>query len=1150
MTTDFEKALQERFLILDGASGTMLQKSGIKSSTGVGDSLNIENPEAILNLHREYISAGADIIETNTFNNLGHDTNLAGAKLARRAADEAGRKVWVAGSMGPTSRMLSLSADAEHPAARPATFTEQAEAYSAQVEALLEGGVDLFLVETIFDPINAKAALYAIDKVCESKGVRLPVMVSATANDRQGRLLTGQSIEALYHTLEGYGITSFGLNCSFGAKDLEPIIASIAPQVKCAISVYPNAGLPNENGEYEESPQDTAAAIRSMAEKGLINIAGGCCGTTPEHIKAIKSAVSSLAPRQWGCPSNLCPSADQPLVVTGLDKVVIDLKQSNFVNVGERTNVAGSRKFARLISEKNYEEAAAIARKQIEDGASIIDINMDDPMLDSRAEMEYFVRYIVNDPDIAKAAIMVDSSDWETILAGIKNAPGRCIVNSISLKEGEEEFLRRAKEIRRLGAAVIVMAFDEEGQATTYERKTAICDRAYRLLTEKAGYRPQDIIFDVNVLTIGTGFAEHADYAVDFIKAVKWIKANLPGCHCSGGVSNLSFAFRGNNPVREAMHSVFLYHAIEAGLDMAIVNPGMLQIYSQIDPTLLKAVEDVVLNSDEAATERLTAVASEIKQTEAGPQETKAIEWRSLPLEERLSYALTRGISDFLEEDLAQARADLSPVAIIEGPLLSGMEQVGKLFGEGKMFLPQVIKSAKVMRSAVDILQPYITAAEGTKGSAKRKMVLATANGDVHDIGKNILSVVLSCNNIEVIDLGVMVDNSVIMDAIHREKPDMVGISGLITPSLAHMEELCRLMEAAGLELPLFIGGATTSALHTAVKLAPLYSHSVIYTSSASDCASMVNRWNMDPVACAASVREEQDRIRELYASRNEKYLSLEEARAKAPKYPLGSFVQPEGFGQKEIFERNLPVERLLKHINWQMFMAFWGFKNWCPANQCTEGSQEAQGSPELPANDKQSEAQKVYEDGMTELSRMILMHDVEISLRARFFDACAEDETIILPESGERLAVGRSTSSRGAFESLADYFPTAESGLTSRLGLFAVKVKDNAAHCCDDCKDYNHLLRASLCERLAEAAAEYLQEEAACGANIIRPAFGYPACPDHSLKRKAFDLLDAAQLGMSLTESCAMIPETSVCGMLISHPQAHYFNIRTDESN
>ena len=888
---------------------------------------------------------------------------------------------------------------------------------------------------------------------------------------------------------------------------------------------------------------------------------------------------------------------DEPLVVTGLDKVVIDLKQSNFVNVGERTNVAGSKKFARLISEKNYEEAAAIARKQIEDGASIIDINMDDPMLDSRAEMEYFVRYIVNDPDIAKAAIMVDSSDWETILAGIKNAPGRCIVNSISLKEGEEEFLRRAKEIRRLGAAVIVMAFDEEGQATTYERKTAICDRAYRLLTEKAGYRPQDIIFDVNVLTIGTGFAEHADYAVDFIKAVKWIKANLPGCHCSGGVSNLSFAFRGNNPVREAMHSVFLYHAIEAGLDMAIVNPGMLQIYSQIDPTLLKAVEDVVLNSDEAATERLTAVASEIKQTEAGPQETKAIEWRSLPLEERLSYALTRGVSDFLDEDLAQARTELSPVAIIEGPLLSGMEQVGKLFGEGKMFLPQVIKSAKVMRSAVDILQPYITAAEGTKGSAKRKMVLATAKGDVHDIGKNILSVVLSCNNIEVIDLGVMVDNSVIMDAIRREKPDMVGISGLITPSLAHMEELCRQMEAEGLELPLFIGGATTSALHTAVKLAPLYSHSVIYTSSASDCASMVNRWNMDPVACAASVREEQERIRDLYASRNEKYLSLEEARAKAPKYPLGSFVQPEGFGQKELFERNMPVERLLKHINWQMFMAFWGFKNWQKPDQGFEGSQLSQGSPaERPApqdptasgppsydaegregvyskhidacdpsrralalggtnpdflaNDKQSEAQKVYEDGMTELSRMILMHDVEITLRARFFDAFAEDETIILPESGERLTVGRSTSSRGAFESLADYFPAAESGLTSRLGLFAVKVKDNAAHCCEDCKDYNHLLRASLCERLAEAAAEYLQEEAACGANIIRPAFGYPACPDHSLKRKAFDLLDAAQLGMSLTESCAMIPETSVCGMLISHPQAHYFNIRTDESN
>lgn len=1093
-------------------------------------------------VHRMYIEAGADIIETSTFNLKGYDDTLRYAKLARRVADEAmssgqsaqaPRTIYVAGAMGPYNKMLSMSDDAMEPQKRQCSFDELAQIYRENASALLDAGVDIILLETAFDPLNAKAALYAVTGLFEERGIRLPIMVSATINDRYGRLLTGMQIEAFYHTIESYGITSFGVNCSFGASELKPVIEAVAKFANCAVSIYPNAGLPNEMGQYDEAPEFTASCIKAMAEEGLINIAGGCCGTTPDHIKAIKSAISSLEPRQWGCPGN-CPApqdptASSPLIVTGLETVVIDLKQSNFVNVGERTNVAGSKKFARLISEKNYEEAAAIARKQIEDGASIIDINMDDPMLDSRAEMEYFVRYIVNDPDIARAAIMIDSSDWETILAGIKNAPGRCIVNSISLKEGEEEFLRRAREIRRLGAAVIVMAFDEEGQATTYERKTAICERAYRLLTEKAGYRPQDIIFDVNILTIGTGFAEHADYAVDFIKAVKWIKANLPGCHCSGGVSNLSFAFRGNNPVREAMHSAFLYHAIEAGLDMAIVNPGMLQIYSQIDPTLLKAVEDVILNTDEGATEHLTALASELKQAEAGPQETKAVQWRSLPLDERLAYALTRGISDFLEEDLTQARAELSPVAIIEGPLLSGMEQVGKLFGEGKMFLPQVIKSAKVMRSAVDILQPFITAGEGSTGSAKRKMVLATAKGDVHDIGKNILAVVLSCNNIEVIDLGVMVDNSTIMEAIRREKPDMVGISGLITPSLAHMEELCRLMEAEGLELPLFIGGATTSALHTAVKLAPLYSHSVIYTASASDCASMVNRWCLDPQACAAAVRGEQEKIRGLYESRNEKYLPLAEARARAQHYALGSFVQPEGFGRKEIYERALPLERLLKHINWQMFMAFWGFK----------------GSPA-----SLEQAQKVYEDGMTELSRMILMKDVEVSLRVRFFDACAQDETIVLPESGAEFKVGRSTSTRGAFESLADFFPAAESGLTSRLGLFAVKVKDNAAHCCDDCKDYTHLLRASLCERLAEAAAEYIQEEAACGSNMIRPAFGYPACPDHSLKARAFELLDAAGLGLSLTESYAMIPETSVCGMLISHPQAHYFDIRTDESN
>ena len=1119
--------ISERILILDGAYGTMFQKMGLRPSSGVSDYLNLENPEAVLELHRAYIEAGADIITANTFNNISREVNLAGARIARKAADEAGRKVWVAGSIGPTSKMLSLSADASHPEARPATFFEQEADYERQIEALAEGGVDLLLIETVYDPINARAALYSASKVSERRGEKIPLMVSATVNDRSGRLLTGQSVEALYHSLEGYGLFSFGLNCSFGPAELGPIIASLSPIVGCAISVHPNAGLPNEAGEYDETPESMASSIAAMAREGHLNIAGGCCGTTPEHIRAIRAALEGIAPRA-------IPETGGKLIATGLDSVRIDLEESNFVNVGERTNVAGSRKFAKLIAAKDYESAAGVARNQIEDGASIIDINMDDAMLDSRAEMERFVRHISNDPDIAKAAFMIDSSDWETILAGVTNAQGRCIVNSISLKEGEEEFLRKAAEIRRLGAAAIVMAFDEEGQAVTYERKIAICERSYRLLTEKAGFRPQDIIFDVNILTIATGFPEHARYAVDFIEAVRWIKANLPGCHTSGGVSNLSFAFRGNNPVREAMHSVFLYHAINAGLDMAIVNAGALQPYDGIEPELRKAVEDVILDRDAEATERLSALAQRLKEAEDGnaarPSERRE-EWRTLPLEERLSHALVRGISDYLEEDLAEARSSLSPVAIIEGPLLRGMESVGTMFSEGKMFLPQVIKSAKVMREAVALLEPYMEK-EASAGRS-RKMVLATASGDVHDIGKNILSVVLACNGIEVIDLGVMVDNSAIIAAIKEHKPDFVGISGLITPSLAHMEELCRMMEAEGFTIPLFVGGATTSALHTAVKLAPLYSHAVIYTSGASDCATMVNRYVMDPEGCTAVVRESQQRLRDLHASRSESFVSPEEARRQAPEYPLRSFIQPEGFGEKEIFEQFLPVERISRRISWQMFLAFWGFKG--------DFDKLVESNPE---------AARTYEDGMSELARMIINRSVEITVRACFFDAFREDDAIVLPETGSRFEMGRSTSTLTGFVSLADFFPPAESGATSRVGLFVVKVRDLSPHCTGNCKEYPHLLREALCARLAEAAAQWLSEEASCGANLIRPAFGYPSCPDHSLKKEAFRLLDAQKLGMALTSTYAMIPTTSVCGMLISHPEARYITIRNDEGH
>ncbi|MBO4571688.1 MAG: methionine synthase [Bacteroidales bacterium] len=1126
---DIRQEIGRRILILDGAMGTMLQRVGARSSTGVADLLNLENPEAVLCVHRAYIEAGADIITANTFNNAGREANLAGIRLARKAAVEAGRKVCVAGSVGPTSKMLSLSADATHPEARPATFFEQAADYESQIEALTEAGADLLLIETVFDPINAKAALYAASKVAEKSGIRLPIMLSATINDRNGRLLTGQSVEALYHTVEGYGLFSFGLNCSFGAEGLAGAATAISKFAGCFTSIHPNAGLPNEAGEYDETPEHMASTLSAMAREGLLNIAGGCCGTTPAHIKALREALEGIPPRK-------VPAGESDaLVVTGLDCIPIDLKESNFVNVGERTNVAGSRKFAKLIAAKDYESAAAIARRQIEDGASVIDINMDDAMLDSRAEMERFVRIISNDPDIARAAFMIDSSDWETLLAGITNTQGRCIVNSISLKEGEAEFLRKALEIKRLGAAVIVMAFDEEGQATTYGRKIAICERSYRLLTSKAGFRPQDIIFDVNILTIGTGFPEHARYAVDFIEAVRWIKANLPGCHTSGGVSNLSFAFRGNNPVREAMHSVFLYHAIEAGLDMAIVNAGALLPYDSLDPELRKAAEDVVLDRDPEAVERLSAIATRIKESEeAGTPaaSSRKEEWRSLPLEERLSYALQRGIPDYLEEDLSEARASLSPVAIIEGPLLRGMENVGTMFSEGKMFLPQVIKSAKVMRDAVALLEPYMEKGGESEGR-RRRMVLATASGDVHDIGKNILSVVLACNGIEVIDLGVMVDNPAIIEAIKEHKPDFVGISGLITPSLKHMEELCRMMEAEGFEIPLFVGGATTSALHTAVKLAPLYSHAVIYTSGASDCATMVNRYLMDPAGCTASVREAQERLRNLHASRNESFVTPEEALAAAPKFPIHSFVQPEGFGQKEIFEQFMPVERLVRRIDWSMFLSFWGFRG--DFRKLVEENPEAARS---------------YEDGMAELSRMIINRSVEVTVRARFYDACAEGNAILLPETGSRFEMGRSTSSLTGYVSLADFFPPAESGLTSRAGLFVVKVRDLSPHCGEGCKEYPHLLREALCARLAEAAAEWLSEEASCGSHLIRPAFGYPSCPDHSLKAEAFRLLEAQKLGMALTSSFSMIPATSVCGMLISHPEARYINIRNDEGH
>ena len=1137
--------LQDRIYILDGATGTALQQFRLTEADfrgeefarhpiplkGNNDVLNITRPDVIRQVHQNYIDAGADIIETNTFNaNAISQTeygctewverfNLEGARLAKEVASACKeRKIYVAGSIGPTDKSLTLAPDPDQPTYRIVNFDTLSNAYATQVAALIEGGVDLLLVETIYDGLNAKAALYAIAKVQEEKGTNLPVMLSATINDKSGRTLTGQSLEALFTSLSHYPILSFGLNCSFGAKELHHFLRELAPRIPCYISIYPNAGLPNEMGEYDESPEFTALCLQNMAKEGLTNIAGGCCGTTPDHIRAIANTLKDIPPRKL-------PTSTHQLKVSGLDTIVVDKKLNNFINIGERTNVAGSAKFARLIREKNYTEAATIARKQIEAGASIIDINMDDAMLDGTAEMERFVRIISNEPDIAKAAFMIDSSKWETILAGLKNTQGKCIVNSISLKEGEKEFLYKAKEIQRLGAAVVVMAFDEEGQATTFQRKIDICQRAYNLLTTQAGFTPENIIFDVNILAIGTGIEEHNNYAVDYIEAVRWIKQNLKGCRTSGGVSNLSFSFRGNNTVREAMHSVFLYHAIRAGLDMAIVNPAMLQVYDEIDPVLLKAVEDVVLNRTPEATETLLSLAEKYKETKGEVKTVQQEEWRNHSLEERLGHALIKGITDYLTNDLQEALTQYtSPVEIIEGPLMKGMERVGQFFGEGKMFLPQVVKSAKVMKEAVHILQPEIERhnASGQNVTRRPRVVIATVKGDVHDIGKNIVNIVLTCNNLEVIDLGVMVDNQSIVKAAKEHEADIIGVSGLITPSLGEMENLCELLQREQLRIPLIVGGATTSTVHTAVKLAPKYDYCVVSGGDASRTVGIIKRLLSDRENYIREIKVEQENIRTLYNQHQQKQISLEEARRRAPRYDW-DHVAPTPFGEHNLLVKRLNLEDLVEKIDWTPFFHFWGFKGKYPEIIYT--------------ND---EADRTYQAALDMLGKVIAGNEFDASIIVRFFDAYSENEDIVL-DGQHRFTMPRQQADLEECLSLADFVIPKEKGIGS-VGLFCLKVKDD--HQCNDCHDFEHLLRESLCARLAEACAEWMQEKVDEGTHVIRPAFGYPTCPDHAMKKLAFDILDApAQIGVQLTEGYSIYPSTSLCGMLISHPEAKYFS-------
>ena len=1240
-----------RIMILDGATGTMIQKCGLteedfragiqeapqgKELKGNNECLNLSRPDIIRKIHNEYIAAGADIIEANTFsaNRISQEeygcgalaSRMAyeGARIAREAADaametfresgkkaETGKKIFVAGSIGPTSKSLSMSPDMNDPAFRAVTFDEMAQAYGEQIRGLILGGADMLLIETCFDALNAKAAIYALEKLFDNPAftddpavrTRLdadgyfPVIVSVSVSDRSGRTLTGQTLEAFYTAVSHYPLTAFGLNCSLGAGEMHHLLRETAAFAKCPVICYPNAGLPDGMGGYAQTPEEMAGEMGQMAAEGLLNIAGGCCGTTPEYIRAIEAAVRKFPARKIPGDDKDTRGMDNPdgrqctpLTVSGLEAVCIDRRTRNFTNVGERTNVAGSRKFARLIASGNLTEALGIAAGQVDSGADIIDINMDDAMLDSEAEMTRFVRSISSEPAAAKAALMIDSSDWKTILSGLKNAQGKSIVNSISLKEGEEAFIGKAREIRRLGAAMVVMAFDEQGQATDFSRKTEICARAYRLLTERAGIAPHDIIFDVNVLAIGTGIEEHADYAADFIRAVKWIKENLPGALTSGGISNLSFAFRGNNTVRESMHSAFLYHAIRAGLDMAIVNPGMLQVYDNIEPGLLKCVEDVIFNTDSGATERLIEKAADIAAAESAEKAEKektgtddrmkgesphisrngqSAAAGSQGPEKRLSEALVTGRSDTLQQDLEDClKICGSATGIIEGPLMDGMKKVGELFGDGKMFLPQVVKSAKVMKDAVDYLQPYMgrdsdaadngrtgSGMNGTKPSGP-KIVIATVRGDVHDIGKNITATVLRCNGFNVIDLGVMVDRDTILDTAVREHADIIAASGLITPSLYQMEELCREMTARGMDTPLFIGGATTSALHTAVKLAPLYEH-VFYGADASASAVMAKRYMADREKFEQEEHEAQEKMRTIYRSGKSGGVHPE-GNGTGPHdtekvFPPESYLRDtsledphaEGIRTEDIPVGEISIREVLPWFDWKMFYAIWGIKY----------GKMSPDAPEMAGLRQEAEAvlREMTESGTCRIAAGVKWYRAysrndDIILAGKASGNISADTGNISAATGEtRLPMLRQeepsplSDGRKVCLSLCDFVPPEEYGFTSPVGAFAISVTDSHP----EGPDYGSMLRRSVMNTLAEAASSWIDYKIGGDSGhwkIIKPAAGYASCPDHTLKRDILHLLpDSEKLGITLTESCGMIPEASVCGMIFIHRNAMY---------
>ena len=1181
-----EQIIKEKILILDGAMGTMIQRHKLgesdyrgerfrdheKLQKGNNDLLTLTKPEIIKRIHLDYLEAGADIITTNTFNSnrismadygmesLVYELNFEAARLVHEAIREYEASTgsvahFIAGTLGPTNRTASMSADVSDPGARSVTFDQLVEAYSEQARGLIDGGADILLVETIFDVLNCKAALFAISTVFEEKGIRLPVMVSGTITDASGRTLTGQTLEAFMVSVSHFPLFSIGLNCALGAEQLRPFIEELSSKTRFFVSAHPNAGLPNQFGEYDQSAEFMAAIAEDFMKAGLVNIIGGCCGTTPQHIAKIAGLSKKYLPR-------LRPLVSRYTRLSGLEALTIT-PETNFVNIGERTNVSGSIKFARLIRDEKYDEALAIARSQVEGGAQIIDICMDEAMLDSEKAMVKFVNLVMAEPDIAKLPLMIDSSRWEVIESALKCIQGKSVVNSISLKEGEEIFIDHAKKIRKYGAAAVVMLFDEEGQADTFERRILVAERSYRLLVDKLDFPPEDIIFDPNVLAVATGIDEHNNYAVNFMKAAEWIKSNLPLSRISGGISNLSFSFRGTDPVREAMHSVFLFHAIKAGLDMGIVNPGMLQVYSEIEPDMLQLTEDVVLNRRKDATERLVKFAEGIKNS--GKKEEKADLWRSLPVVERIKHALIRGLDEFIEADVEEARHLFSrSIELIEGPLMGGMNEVGDLFGSGKMFLPQVVKSARVMKKAVSKLAPFIEAESlGEEKKTAGKVLLATVKGDVHDIGKNIVGVVLSCNNYEIIDLGVMVPAAKILETALREKVDCIGLSGLITPSLEEMVHVAAEMERQKVRLPLLIGGATTSEIHAAVKIAPAFSGTVIHVKDASKAAGVLSSLlQADNSKYTASVKHKYEKLRTDHAARQSErnLLPISEARKNrlVTEWQKIKLAAPKMAGRHILDD--IDLDELIKYIDWTYFFFAWKLSGRYPVifDDPVKGE----------------EARKLFEDAKGYLK--VIRERKLITARAVFEIAPAasdgEDVTLFSDEKRSAIrSVFRFLRNQEPKEkdvpnlSLADYIAPKSDELKDYMGLFVVTASLNDEAMSDYREDdYALIMIRILSDRIAEAAAEWLHERIrreywgyAESENLnvdevlkqkysgIRPAPGYPACPDHTEKRTIFDLLEAEKnIAAELTDNFAMVPPASVCGYLFSHPQSVYFNV------